>query len=299
MGSPDFAVPTLEALVDRGHSVVCVYSQPPKPAGRGGKLRRTPVHEKAEALGIEVRTPVSLRTEEALSGFAALDLDAAVVAAYGLILPQAILDTPRLGCLNVHASLLPRWRGAAPIHRAILEGDIESGVTIMQMVAGLDAGPMLAKEVVTINPRTTSADLHDRLAAAGGPLLVETLERAAAGRVTPEEQDETLVTYAAKLSKDEAPLDWTRPADALDRQVRAFTPWPGATFRRGSETVKVLDAVAETGSGAPGSVLDDALLVACGRGALRLKRVQRPGKKPMDAADLLRGWPIPKGETLA
>ena len=298
MGSPEFAVPTLKALLDRGHDVVCVYSQPPKPAGRGGKLRKTPVHQAAEAAGIEVRTPSSLKTPEALAEFQALNLDAAVVAAYGLILPQSILDAPRLGCLNVHASLLPRWRGAAPIHRAVLAGDAKSGVTIMQMVAALDAGPMLLTEEVTITPRMTSADLHDRLAELGGPALLCALEGVAAGTVTPVEQDESQVTYAAKLSKEEAPLDWTKPAQDLDRQIRAFTPWPGATLTVKDEVVKVLDADPNDGAGQPGEVLDDGLLVACGTGALRLKKLQRPGKKAMAAEDLLRGWPVPKGTIL-
>jgi len=298
MGSPDFAVPTLKALLDRGHDVVCVYSQPPKPAGRGGKLRKTPVHQAAEAAGIEVRTPSSLKSPEALAEFQALNLDAAVVAAYGLILPQSILDAPRLGCLNVHASLLPRWRGAAPIHRAVLAGDAKSGVTIMQMVAALDAGPMLLTEEVTITSRMTSADLHDRLAELGGPALLCALEGVAAGTVTPVEQDESQVTYAAKLSREEAPLDWTKPAQDLDRQIRAFTPWPGATLTVNDEVVKVLDAEPETGNGQPGEVLDDHLLVACGTGALRLKKLQRPGKKAMAAEDLLRGWSVPKGTIL-
>jgi len=298
MGSPEFAVPTLKALLDRGHDVVCVYSQPPKPAGRGGKLRKTPVHQAAEAAGIEVRTPSSLKTPEALAEFQALNLDAAVVAAYGLILPQSILDAPRLGCLNVHASLLPRWRGAAPIHRAVLAGDAKSGVTIMQMVAALDAGPMLLTEEVTITPRMTSADLHDRLAELGGPALLCALEGVAAGTVTPVEQDESQVTYAAKLSKEEAPLDWTKPAQDLDRQIRAFTPWPGATLTVKDEVVKVLDAEPDDGAGQPGEVLDDGLLVACGTGALRLKKLQRPGKKAMTAEDMLRGWPVPKGTIL-
>ena len=298
MGSPEFAVPTLKALLDRGHDVVCVYSQPPKPAGRGGKLRKTPVHQAAEAAGIEVRTPSSLKTPEALAEFQALNLDAAVVAAFGFILPQSILDAPRLGCLNVHASLLPRWRGAAPIHRAVLAGDAKSGVTIMQMVAALDAGPMLLTEEVTITPRMTSADLHDRLAELGGPALLCALEGLAAGTVTPVEQDESQVTYAAKLSKEEAPLDWTKPAQDLDRQIRAFTPWPGATLTVKDEVVKVLDAEPDDGAGQPGEVLDDGLLVACGTGALRLKKLQRPGKKAMAAEDLLRGWPVPKGTIL-
>ncbi len=298
MGSPDFAVPTLNALLARGHDVVCVYSQPPKPAGRGGKLRKTPVHDTAEAAGIEVRTPTSLKTPEALADFQALELDAAIVAAYGLILPQAILDSPRLGCLNVHASLLPRWRGAAPIHRAVLAGDAKSGVTIMQMVAALDAGPMLLTEEVEITPRMTSADLHDRLAELGGPALLCALEGVAAGTVTPVAQDEALVTYAAKLSKEEAPLDWSKPNLELDRQIRAFMPWPGATFSVCGEIVKVLAAEPEAGDGAPGEVLDDALLVACGAGGLRLKKLQRPGKKAMAAEEMLRGWAVPPGTRL-
>jgi len=298
MGSPDFAVPTLQALLARGHDVVCVYSQPPKPAGRGAKLRKTPVHEAAEAAGIEVRTPTSLKTPDALADFQALDLDAAVVAAYGLILPQAILDAPKFGCLNVHASLLPRWRGAAPIHRAILAGDAKSGVTIMQMVAALDAGPMLLTEEVAITPRMTASDLHNRLAELGGPALLCALEGVAAGTVSPVEQDGTLVTYAAKLAKEEAPLDWSKSNLELDRQIRAFTPWPGASFSVMGETVKVLDAEPEAGAGAPGEVLDDRLLVACGSGSLRLKKLQRPGKKAMAAEDLLRGWPLPPGTRL-
>lgn len=299
MGSPDFAVPTLNALLRRGHDVVCVYSQPPKPAGRGGKLRKTPVHEAAEAAGIEVRTPTSLKTPEALTDFQALTLDAAVVAAYGLILPQSVLDAPKLGCLNVHASLLPRWRGAAPIHRAVLAGDAKSGVTIMQMVAALDAGPMLLTEEVSITSRMTSADLHDRLAELGGPALLCALEGVAAGTILPAEQNEGSVTYAAKLAKEEAPLDWSKTADELDRQIRAFTPWPGATVAVKGEVVKVLEAVPENGRGVPGTLLDDRLLVACGHGALRLKRLQRPGKKAMAAEDLLRGWPLPSGTILA
>ncbi|MDJ0684087.1 MAG: methionyl-tRNA formyltransferase [Alphaproteobacteria bacterium] len=298
MGSPDFAVPTLEALHARGHAIVAVYSQPPKPAGRGKQPRPTAVQKAAEALGLPVRTPVSLKSAEALAGFQALDLDAAVVAAYGLLLPQAILDAPRLGCLNVHASLLPRWRGAAPIQRAIQAGDTVSGVSIMQMVLALDAGPVLATRDVPITNAMTAQDLHDRLAEIGGPLLVESLEGLAAGTVTPVAQDESAVTYADKLSTDEARLDWTQSAESLDRAIRAFTPWPGARFSFEGETIKVLGAETAIGSGAPGVTLDNALLVACGAGALRLTRLQRPGKKPMAAADLLRGWPVPTGSRL-
>lgn len=298
MGTPDFAVPALEALVDAGHEFAAVYTQPPRPAHRGKKEVKSAVHQRAEALGLEVRHPESFKPAAEQAAFAALDLDAAVVAAYGLILPPPVLDAPRLGCLNIHASLLPRWRGAAPIHRAVLAGDAKSGVTIMQMVAALDAGPMLLTEEATISPRMTSADLHDRLADLGGPALLCALEGVAAGTVTPVAQDEAQVTYAAKLSKEEAPLDWTKPAEELDRQIRAFTPWPGATLSVAGEVVKVLDAEPEPGSGQPGEILDDHLLVACGTGALRLKKLQRPGKKAMAAEDLLRGWPVPKGTSL-
>jgi len=299
MGTPDFSVSILDALVAAGHEVVCVYSQPPRPAGRGQQLQASPVHRRAEALGIEVRTPKSLRKPDEQAEFAALNLDCAIVAAYGLILPQAILDAPRLGCVNVHASLLPRWRGAAPIQRAILAGDGETGVTIMQMDAGLDTGAMLLKDALPITARMNAADLHDALAAMGARLMVQALPGIADCTLTPVAQPEEGVTYAAKLSKEEGRLDLTRPAAELDRQVRGLTPWPGTWIDLASgEKLKVLDAVAVDGSGEPGTLLDAAPTLACGQGALRLNRVQRPGKGPVDGAAFLRGFPHQMGQKI-
>jgi methionyl-tRNA formyltransferase len=298
-GTPDFAVPALEALVTAGHEIVCVYTQPPRAAGRGGKERRSPVHDVAERLDIAVRTPSTLKDEQAQTDFAGFELDAAVVVAYGLILPKPILESPRLGCLNIHASMLPRWRGAAPIQRAILAGDGETGVTIMMMDEGLDTGPELLKESVPIEPSATGETLHDELAALGARLIVEALDGLAAGRLTPTPQDEGGATYAAKLTREEGRLDWARPANELARQVRAFSPWPGAWFQHGDDRLKVLAAEFAAGSGAPGSVLDDQLTVACGEGALRLTIVQREGRAPVDAAALLRGYPIAPGSALA
>ncbi len=296
MGSPAFAVPTLRALHAAGHEVAAVYSQPPRPAGRGRALTPCPVQEAALALGLPVRTPARLRHDAAEhAAFAALDLDAAVVAAYGLILPPAILAAPRRGCLNVHASLLPRWRGAAPIQAAVLAGDAETGVTIMQMDAGLDTGAMLLRGRVLLGPRTTAADLHDALAALGADLTLQTLRDPPAPAPQPAEG----ATYAPKLTRDSGRLDWTRTAAQLDRQVRAFTPWPGAWTVLETETLKVLRAEPADGAGPPGTVLDGGLLVACGEGALRLLRVQRPGRAPMAAGALLRGFPIPPGTLLA
>lgn len=298
MGTPDFSVPILAALIDAGHHVACVYSQPPRPAGRGHREQPSPVHAFAESQGIPVRTPKSLKGEAEQAEFAALEADCAVVAAYGLILPKAVLAAPRLGCLNVHASLLPRWRGAAPIQRAIMAGDALSGVTIMQMDVGLDTGAMLLTETVAITPDTTGQSLHDALSALGADLIVRALDDVAAGRATPVAQPEQGVTYAAKLTKDEGRLDWTRPAAELERMVRGLAPWPGAWFEWGGERFKVLAARVEGGRGAPGTVLDDTLAVACGEGALRLSRVQRAGKAAMSAADLLRGYAIPRGTVL-
>ena len=300
MGTPDFSAPILAALLDAGHEVACVYSQPPRPAGRGQKEQKSPVHLLAESRGVPVRTPKSLRNAEAQAEFADLGLDAAVVAAYGLILPQPVLDAPRLGCLNVHASLLPRWRGAAPIQRAILAGDAETGVTIMQMEAGLDTGPMLLKEAVAIGPRTGARDLHDALSAMGARLIVRALELAGEGRLAPEVQPEEGVTYAAKLAKEEGRLDFARPAVELDRQVRALNPWPGTWFDTASgERVKVLAAEPAAGSGRPGALLSGDLTVACGEGALRLLKVQRPGKGPVEGDAFLRGFPHRPGEPIA
>ena len=295
MGSPDFAVPALRALVAAGHEVAAVYCQPPRPAGRGQAVRPCPVHKAAEALGLEVRTPVRLRKDhEAHDAFRGLGLDAAIVAAYGLILPQEMLDAPRLGCLNIHASLLPRWRGAAPIQSAILAGDTESGVTLMQMDAGLDTGAMLLREATPIGPRTTASDLHDALAEIGARLAL----RALAERPAPVAQPEEGVTYAAKLTREDGGIDWTLGAGALDRQVRALNPWPGTFTSLNGEVLKVLEAEPAEGIGSPGRVLDDALTIACGSGALRLLRVQRPGRAAMPAEAMLRGHPVPAGTVL-
>ncbi|MBR9973029.1 methionyl-tRNA formyltransferase [Magnetospirillum sulfuroxidans] len=296
MGTPDFSVAILSALLDAGHDVACVYAQPPRPAGRGHKEQLSPVHAFAAARGIMVRTPKSLKSEAEQQAFAELDLDMAVVAAYGLILPQAVLDAPRRGCLNVHASVLPRWRGAAPIQRAILAGDAETGVTIMQMDAGLDTGAMLLVDRLPITSTTNAASLHDQLAEMGARLIVAAL--AGYDGLAPVAQPQSGVTYAHKLSKDEGRLDWTRPAIELERQVRGLTPWPGVWCQVGEERLKVLEAGVDTGQGAPGTVLDEGLCVACGDGALRLLRVQRAGKGPMNAADLLRGFAIPVGTRL-
>ncbi|HEU0216465.1 MAG TPA: methionyl-tRNA formyltransferase [Stellaceae bacterium] len=298
MGTPDFAATILDALIAAGHRIKAAYAQPPRPAGRGQRLQPSPVQNLAEKHGIEVRCPTSLRDPGAQADFAALSADAAVVAAYGLILPPAILAALRLGCVNVHASLLPRWRGAAPIQRAILEGDRETGVTIMQMDAGLDTGAILLKQAEPITSTTTGGELTDRLAALGGDLIVAALDRLAAGALSPQPQPETGVTYAKKLSRDEARLDWRLPADRLERQVRAFDPWPGAYFHVGTERIRVLSATVVPGTGAPGTVLDDRLSIACGVGVLRPLRVQRAGRGAMDTDALLRGFALPAGTIL-
>ncbi|MGF7152925.1 methionyl-tRNA formyltransferase [Novosphingobium gossypii] len=293
MGTPDFAVPALVALIEAGHEVVAAYTQPPRPGGRRGKeLTPSPVHKEAELRGIAVRHPVSLRGADEQAAFAALEADVAIVAAYGLILPQAVLDAPRLGCLNIHASILPRWRGAAPIQRAILAGDPTTGVTIMQMEAGLDTGPMLAT-LRTVIEGKTAGDLTTELADKGAQLLIGTLRDLAVHR--PVKQPEDGVTYAKKIDKAEAQLDFTQDAEGAERQVRAFTPAPGAFFVLDGERYKVLAAETASGTGEPGVTLDDALTVACGTGALRVTRIQRAGKPAMDTADLLRGRPIPAG----
>jgi methionyl-tRNA formyltransferase len=297
MGTPDFAVPALVALVEAGHEVVAAYSQPPRPGGRRGKeLTPSPVHKEAEARGIAVRHPVSLKGAEEQAAFAALEADIAVVAAYGLILPQAVLDAPRLGCLNIHASILPRWRGAAPIQRAILAGDPTTGITIMQMEAGLDTGPMLAT-LRTVIERKTAGELTAELADKGARLLVGTLRDLAVHRAV--RQPEDGVTYAKKIDKAESRLDFTLDAEQVERQVRAFMPAPGAFFELEGERYKVLAAEAVTGDGEPGTTLDDALTVACGSGALRIATIQRAGKPAMAAGDLLRGRPIAAGTKLA
>jgi methionyl-tRNA formyltransferase len=299
MGTPDFAAVALQALIaaseSMSHQIVAVYSQPPRPAGRGHQVQQSPVHILAESQRLPVLTPVSLRSAESQEAFAAHQADVAVVVAYGLLLPPAILALPRFGCLNIHASLLPRWRGAAPIQRAILAGDKETGVTIMQMDAGLDTGATLLREATPIRADDTGATLHDRLADIGGRLIVAALKKLPLA-ATPQPADG--VVYAAKLSRDDGRLDWTKPAADLERQVRAFDPWPGAWFEYRGERIKVLAANATAASGTPGTVIDVAPAIACGGGALQLRRLQRPGKGPLDAADFLRGFPLPAGTKL-
>lgn len=296
MGTPEFAVPALVALVEAGHEIAAVYTQPPRPGGRRGReLTPSPVHREAELRGIEVRCPVSLKGAEEQATLAALEADIAVVAAYGLILPQAVLDTPRLGCLNIHASILPRWRGAAPIQRAILAGDPTTGVTIMQMEAGLDTGPMIATLRTTID-RKTAGDLTQELAERGAQLMVGTLRDLAFHR--PVTQPEDGVTYAKKIDKAEARLDFTKAAEQVERQVRAFAPAPGAFFELDGERFKVLAADVVEGEGPAGVVLGGDLTIACGSGAIRPTIVQRAGRPAMAVADLLRGRPIPVGAVL-
>ncbi len=296
MGTPEFAVPTLRALVEAGHEVVAVYTQPPRPAGRGKQDRKSAVQVVAEDLGIAVRHPVSLRGADEQAEFAALDADIGVVAAYGLILPQAVLDAPRLGCLNVHASLLPRWRGAAPIQRAILAGDEKTGVTIMRMEAGLDTGPMLATSAVTINGKT-AGEITEKLGKVGARLLVEVLADLPAH--PPAAQPDEGVTHARKTDKAESWIDFSQPADQVERQIRAFAPSPGAWFELEGERYRVLAANVLTAAGAPGTIIDEALTIACGSGAIQPKLIQRAGRPAMDVAALLRGRAIAAGTRLA
>ncbi len=298
MGTPAFSAHILKALIASPHDIVCVYSQPPRPAGRGRKLMPSAVHIVAEDAGIPVRTPQSLKSPDVQAEFAALDLDAAIVVAYGLILPQAILDAPKYGCLNLHASILPRWRGAAPIQRAIMAGDPETGIAVMQMEAGLDTGPVLAETRIPIISETTAGSLHDELAEAAVPLLLATLERLGDPDLVATPQSAEGVTYAEKISKAEAAIDWTRSAIELDRHIRGLNPAPGAYFEHQGQRIKLLKARPVSGSGAPGEVLDDTLTVACGEGALALQLVQPAGKGPMSAAAFLNGRPIARGEVL-
>lgn len=299
MGTPDFAVPVLDAFLKDGDEIVAVYSQPPRPAGRGQKLTPSPVQARAEQHGLTVRHPVSLKTPEAQAEFAALNADAAVVVAYGLLLPKPVLEAPKHGCFNLHASLLPRWRGAAPIQRAILAGDSETGVCAMQMDVGLDTGPVLLRESVTITPRMTVSVLHDELARVGAPLMVRAVHGFADGKIVPQPQATDGVTYAAKLAKDEGRIDWTKSAAEIDRMVRALNPGPGTTFELNGERIKLLAAEPVSGSGAAGTMLDDAGTVACGDGALKLLKLQRPSKSAVAMADFLHGLPLPKGTRLA
>jgi methionyl-tRNA formyltransferase len=301
LGTSEFAVPALGALVEAGHDVLAVYTRAPKPAGRGQQERRTPVHERALTLELPVRTPRSLRNEQEAQAFKALDLDAAVVVSYGHILPKPFLDAPVLGCLNIHGSLLPRWRGAAPIHRAILAGDSETGVTIMRMDEGLDTGPMLMAERTPISAADTAETVHDRLAALGARLIVSTLDGLVAGSIQPVTQPQEGITYAHKLGKEEGALDWRRPAAELERKVRAFHPWPGTWFEVAGERIKVLAASLALAGGTPGSVTigrDGFPVVACGLGGLKLLRLQRAGKSAQSADAFLRGFALSAGTVL-
>lgn len=293
MGTPDFSVSALDALVEEGHEIACVYCQPPRPAGRGKGERKTPVHLRADALGLEVRTPLNFKNAAEVEDFASLDAEVAVVVAYGLLLPQSVLDAPKHGCLNIHASLLPRWRGAAPIQRAIMAGDAATGVCIMQMEAGLDTGPVVLRRETPIDGTDTAATLHDRLAEIGAEAIVEALSGIAdlAAQVQPDEG----VTYAHKIDKAEARIDWSKPADVVDRHIRGLSPFPGAWSELDGARLKMLLSEVAEGKGGPGTTLDDALCVAAGQGAVRILRAQRPGKSASSSEDLLRGFPIPKG----
>ncbi|MDR7232515.1 methionyl-tRNA formyltransferase [Caulobacter sp. BE264] len=303
LGTPDFAVTCLAELVASGHEIVCVYSQPPAPRGRGQELKPSPVHAFAEGLGLPVRTPVSMKTPEEIEAFKALNLDAAVVVAFGQILVKDVLEAPTHGCFNLHASLLPRWRGAAPIQRAIMAGDPVTGVQVMRMSEGLDEGPILMSEQVAIAEDDTAASLHDKLAAVGARLLPVALAAIERGVVQETPQAEEGVTYAKKIKSAEARIDWTRPAVEVDRHIRGLSPFPGAWFEAPSEKgpvrVKALLSCVEAASGAPGTALDDALLVACGEGSIRLLKAQREGKGAQDAQTFTRGFPIPAGTVLA
>ena len=305
LGTSAFAVPALRALVEAGHDIACVYTRAPKPAGRGQQERKTPVHELADQLGLPVRTPRTLKTEEEAQAFKALDLDAAVVVSYGHILPKSFLDAPVMGCLNIHGSLLPRWRGAAPIHRAILAGDAETGVTTMRMDEGLDTGPMLLAESTPISAADTAQTVHDRLADLGAQLIVSTLDGLLRRSIDAVDQPAEGVTYAHKLGKEEGVLDWRRPAAELERKVRGFNPWPGTSFDApkdgGVERIKVLAAALTLAGGPPGSVTiarDGFPVVTCGVGGLKFLKLQRPGKSAQSADAFLRGFALGNGTVL-
>jgi methionyl-tRNA formyltransferase len=300
MGTPDFAATILTVLIAGGHSILAVYTQPPRPAGRGHRMQPSPVQLVAEQHRLALRCPARLRDEETQARFAALDAEVAVVAAYGLILPHAMLNAPRLGCLNVHASLLPRWRGAAPVQRALLAGDSETGITIMQMEEGLDTGPILMQQPLSIGPAATSVGLTDALAQLGGELIVAALDRLAQGTLMPHPQPLEGVTYAQKVDREEGRLDWRCPALDLERKVRALDPWPGAFFEHDGTSIRVLAAsvLPDESGDPPGAVLDGHLAIACGSGVLRPLRLQRPGRAPLGAAEFLRGYPILPGTIL-
>ncbi|MBA4097471.1 MAG: methionyl-tRNA formyltransferase [Rhodospirillum sp.] len=297
MGTPAFAALALKALVDAGHEVVAVYSQPPRPKGRGMETQKSPVHLLAEEQGIPVRTPVSLKNADEAAAFAALQADVAVVAAYGLILPKAVLAAPRHGCLNIHASLLPRWRGAAPIQRAIMAGDAKTGVTIMQMAEGLDTGPMLLTEELAIGADMNAGTLHDALAEIGARLICQALDQLP--DIEPMPQPSDGVTYAAKITKEECRIDWRRSAAELDRHIRGLSPAPGAFTEINGERLTVLAADLAPGSGEPGAILDDRLTIACGDGLLRPTLIKRAGKRAMSAEEMLRGFSVPKGTVVS
>ena len=294
LGTPDFALPTLAELIAQGHDISAVYSQPPRPKGRGLALEKSAVHAFAETAGLEVRAPLSLKSADEQAAFAALNLDAAVVVAYGLILPKPILEAPRLGCFNLHGSLLPRWRGAAPIQRAVIAGDVETGVMVMRMDEGLDTGPVLMAERVTVG-RQTSGELAERLARLGADLMVRALGALERGAITAEKQPSEGATYARKISKEEARIDWTRSATEIDCLIRGLSPWPGAWGEVKGERLKILYAVPASGKGEPGAVIGGDPVIACGDGALRLVKVQRAGSKVMAAEELLKGFPLPPG----
>lgn len=300
MGTPEFAVPVLAAVAGRGHEIAAVYTQPPRPAGRRGlELRKSPVHTKAELCGFPVRTPASLKDAAVRTEFEALNADVGVVVAYGLVLPPAILNAPQYGCYNAHASLLPRWRGAAPIQRAIMAGDAETGVTIMKMDAGLDTGPVALVEKVPIEPQATTGELHDILARHAADLMVRALAALERGSLRLEQQPRQDVTYATKISKEETRIDWADTAEVVDRKIRGLSPFPGAwcevDLGKGIERVKLLRSEVASGHGTPGTILDSGLVVACGKGAVRILQVQRSGGKPVDAAAFLRGTSLAPG----
>jgi methionyl-tRNA formyltransferase len=297
MGTPDFSVPILDAVVTAGHDVLAIYCQPQRPAGRGKKYRPSPVQSLAESHGIPVRHPINFQDPAEIKSFADLNADIAVVVAYGLILPQAVLDAPKHGCLNIHASLLPRWRGAAPIHRAIMSGDDQTGVCIMQMELGLDTGPVLIRSETDISTDDTTAVLHDRLSGMGAELIVEALSTLSDLEAEP--QSDEGVTYASKIDKKEAKINWSKPAIEVDRMIRGLSPFPGAWFELDGQRVKVLNSAVVSGQGDAGVVLDDTLTVACGQDAVQLLRLQRAGKGAMEPQDFLRGFPISKGQQLS
>jgi methionyl-tRNA formyltransferase len=299
LGTPVFAVPVLEALIAAGHEIPCVYAQPPRPAGRGHKLQNTPVHEAALKHGIEVRTPLTLKAAADQQAFASLNLDAAIVVAYGLLLPKAILDAPRLGCFNLHASLLPRWRGAAPIHRAIMAGDTETGVMVMKMDEGLDTGPVLSTWRTTIDDATTTGDLQGRLSTHGAQLMVDAMTALAAGTATLTPQPADGVTYAKKILPAETRIDWTRPARELVRFIHALNPAPGAWTMHGETRIRLLRATLTEGKGEPGTMLEGTLRIACGEGAIEIRELQRAGRGVQSAEEFSRGYALAPGARLA